>query len=47
MCRARMRVSGPSVGITGGHCDNLAPGGGSVLEGVADGAAEIVNVLRE
>ena len=44
----RMRVSGPSVGITGGHCDNnlLPPEAGQFSEGVADGAAEIIKVLR-
>ena len=43
-----MRVSGPSVGITGGHCDNnlLPPEAGQFSEGVADGAAEIIKVLR-
>jgi imidazolonepropionase-like amidohydrolase len=44
----RMRVSGPSLGITGGHCDNnlLPPEAKQFSAGVADGADEIVKVLR-
>ena len=45
----RMRVSGPSLGITGGHCDNnlLPPRFESFSEGVADGPWEIRRKLRE
>lgn len=44
----RMRVSGPSLGITGGHCDNnlLPPQYDHSSMGVADGAAEILKNLR-
>ncbi len=45
----RMRVSGPSLGITGGHCDsNLLPPRFEVTaDGVADGPWEIRKKLRE
>jgi len=45
----RMRVSGPSLGITGGHCDNnfLPPGYGVTSAGVADGPWEIRKKVRE
>ena len=45
----RMRVSGPSLGITGGHCDNnLLPSEyGATSGGVADGPWEIRKKIRE
>jgi imidazolonepropionase-like amidohydrolase len=45
----RMRVSGPSLGITGGHCDNnlLPPRFESFSDGVADGPWEIRKKIRE
>lgn len=45
----RMRVSGPSLGITGGHCDNnLLPSQfGAKNEGVADGPWEVRAKVRE
>ncbi len=45
----RMRVSGPSLGITGGHCDNnlLPPRFESFSDGVADGPWEIRRKIRE
>jgi imidazolonepropionase-like amidohydrolase len=45
----RMRVSGPSLGITGGHCDNnLLPSEyESVAEGVADGPWAVRAKVRE
>jgi len=45
----RMRVSGPPLGITGGHCDNnfLAPEYHSSADGVADGIAEVQHKVRE
>lgn len=45
----RMRVSGPALGITGGHCDNnlLPPRFESFSEGVADGPWEIRKKIRE
>ena len=45
----RMRVSGPSLGITGGHCDNnLLPSQFGVKnEGVADGPWEVRAKVRE
>jgi len=45
----RMFVSGPSLGITGGHCDNnLLPYGFQVRSGgVADGPWEVAKKVRE
>ncbi len=45
----RMRVTGPALGITGGHCDNnlLPPRFESFAEGVADGPWEIRKQIRE
>ncbi len=45
----RMRVSGPALGITGGHCDNnLLPSRfESFSDGVADGPWEIRKKIRE
>ncbi|MEO1244307.1 MAG: amidohydrolase family protein [Pseudomonadota bacterium] len=44
----RMRASGPSLGITGGHCDNnlLPPEYEDYSEGVADGPWEIRKAVR-
>jgi imidazolonepropionase-like amidohydrolase len=45
----RMLVSGPSIGITGGHCDSnmLAPEFHERSEGVADGVAEVRAMVRK
>ncbi len=45
----RMRVTGPALGITGGHCDNnlLPPRFESFSDGVADGPWEIRKQIRE
>jgi imidazolonepropionase-like amidohydrolase len=45
----RMLVSGPPLGITGGHCDNnlLAPEFHNVADGVADGIAGVQHKVRE
>jgi imidazolonepropionase-like amidohydrolase len=45
----RMRVSGPALGITGGHCDNnlLPPRFNAYADGVADGPWEIRKQIRE
>ncbi len=45
----RMRASGPSLGITGGHCDNnlLPPRFDSYSDGVADGPWEIRKKIRD
>jgi imidazolonepropionase-like amidohydrolase len=45
----RMLVSGPSIGITGGHCDSnmLAPEYGERGEGVADGVDEVRAMVRK
>ncbi len=45
----RMLVSGPLIGITGGHCDNdmLPPEYHAVGDGVADGIAEVQHKVRE
>jgi imidazolonepropionase-like amidohydrolase len=45
----RMLVSGPPLGITGGHCDNtlLAPEFHSTADGVADGIAGVQHKVRE
>ena len=45
----RMRASGPSLGITGGHCDNnlLPPRFSSYSDGVADGPWEIRKKIRD
>ena len=45
----RMRASGPSIGITGGHCDNnLLPAEyAAVAEGVADGPWAVRAKVRE
>jgi imidazolonepropionase-like amidohydrolase len=45
----RLRVSGPSIGITGGHCDNnLLPAEYHVRsEGIADGPWEVRAKVRE
>jgi imidazolonepropionase-like amidohydrolase len=45
----RMLVSGPLIGITGGHCDNdmLPPQYHAVGDGVADGIAEVQHKVRE
>ena len=44
----RMLVSGPSLGITGGHCDNnlLPPEYADTSDGVADGPTEVRRVVR-
>jgi len=44
----RMLVSGPSIGITGGHCDNnmLAPEFNERSDGVADGVDEVRAMVR-
>jgi len=44
----RMFVSGPSLGITGGHCDNnlLPPEYRASSDGVADGPWEVAKKLR-
>jgi len=45
----RMLVSGPALGITGGHCDNnmLPSEYHAVGDGVADGIAEVQHKVRE
>jgi imidazolonepropionase-like amidohydrolase len=45
----RMLVSGPLIGITGGHCDNnmLPPQYHAVGDGVADGIAAVQHKVRE
>ena len=45
----RMLVSGPPLGITGGHCDNnmLPSEYHAVGDGVADGIAEVQHKVRE
>jgi len=45
----RLLVSGPPLGITGGHCDEnlLAPQYHAVADGVADGIAEVQHKVRE
>lgn len=45
----RMRASGPSLGVTGGHCDNnlLPPEYNATSDGVADGPWEIRRKIRE
>ena len=45
----RMAVSGPALGITGGHCDSnlLPPEFGYTAEGVADGPWEVRAKVRE
>jgi len=45
----RLRVAGPSLGITGGHCDNnlLPPDYGDRSEGVADGPWAVRAKVRE
>jgi len=45
----RMLVSGPALGITGGHCDNdlLAYEYHSTAEGVADGVEAVQHKVRE
>jgi imidazolonepropionase-like amidohydrolase len=45
----RMLVSGPPLGITGGHCDEdlLAPEFHSVADGVADGITGVQHKVRE
>jgi len=45
----RMRVSGPSIGITGGHCDNnlLAAEYGVRNQGIADGPWAVRAKVRE
>lgn len=45
----RMLVSGPLIGITGGHCDNnmLPSEYHAVGDGVADGIAEVQHRVRE
>jgi imidazolonepropionase-like amidohydrolase len=44
----RMLVSGPALGITGGHCDNnlLAPEYNEVSDGVADGIVGVRHAVR-
>ena len=44
----RMLVSGPALGITGGHCDNnlLAPEYKEVSDGVADGIVGVRHAVR-
>ncbi len=45
----RMQVSGPPLGITGGHCDSnlLAPEFHYSAEGVADGVYAVIHRVRE
>src|SRR5579864_1252473 len=45
----RLLVSGPPLGITGGHCDEnlLAPEFHAIAEGVADGIPEVQHRVRE
>ena len=45
----RMEVSGPPLGISGGHCDNslLAPEFHYFAEGVADGVDAVIHRVRE
>src|SRR5262249_25737112 len=45
----RMVVSGPSIGITGGHCDEnaLAPEFQHKSDGVADGVSAVIEKTRE
>ncbi len=45
----RLLVSGPALGITGGHCDNnmLAPEFHAENDGVADGIAAVQHKVRE
>jgi imidazolonepropionase-like amidohydrolase len=45
----RMQVSGPPLGISGGHCDNslLAPEFHYSAEGVADGVDAVIHRVRE
>jgi imidazolonepropionase-like amidohydrolase len=45
----RMQVSGPPLGITGGHCDSnlLAPEFHHTAEGVADGIEAVLHRVRE
>lgn len=45
----RMQVSGPALGITGGHCDNslLPPRFHHSAEGVADGVPAVMHGVRE
>ncbi|MGH9752367.1 MAG: amidohydrolase family protein [Blastocatellia bacterium] len=45
----RIVASGPSLGITGGHCDNnlLAPEFNHFSEGVADGVSSVMRKTRE
>jgi imidazolonepropionase-like amidohydrolase len=45
----RMRVSGPPLGITGGHCDNnfLPAEYHATADGVADGISEVQHKVRE
>jgi len=45
----RMQVSGPPLGITGGHCDSnlLAPEFHFSAEGAADGVDAVVHKVRE
>jgi imidazolonepropionase-like amidohydrolase len=45
----RLHVSGPPLGITGGHCDEnlLAPEFHAVGDGVADGVAAVQHKVRE
>jgi imidazolonepropionase-like amidohydrolase len=45
----RMQVSGPPLGISGGHCDSnlLAPQFHYSAEGVADGVDAVIHRVRE
>ncbi|OLE51901.1 MAG: Xaa-Pro dipeptidase, partial [Acidobacteria bacterium 13_1_20CM_3_53_8] len=45
----RMQVSGPLIGVTGGHCDEnlLAPEYHSRADGVADGVPAVIQKTRE
>ena len=45
----RMQVSGPPLGISGGHCDSnlLAPEFHHAAEGVADGVDAVIHRVRE
>jgi imidazolonepropionase-like amidohydrolase len=45
----RMQVSGPLIGITGGHCDSnlLAPEFHYAAEGAADGVESVMHKVRE
>src|SRR5881296_4618817 len=45
----RMLVSGPPIGVTGGHCDEslLAPEFGHRADGVADGVPALMQKTRE